>query len=176
MNKYIKSRIHDEDFQQLQILTLEYNFKSVYQIVCYIIYCLLRVADADRDNIDDELPYEIEEMFKGLSTESHMINRSKKNKKVKIHKWRFVKARVSEADFERMKSVAMKYHFPSIYNTVGYSVQCFLKAVNRPKLAVSDYDDKDEINNMFEDYSNAESKYNGEKPKRRCNATVITYY
>lgn len=59
----IDTYISVQDVYRLKSICEKYGFKSTYQILQYLVYCFLRVADPDNDPIDEPIPLEIEEMF-----------------------------------------------------------------------------------------------------------------
>ena len=61
--KKIFARISLEDLHRVENIRKKYGFKSNYQIVQYLLYCFLRIADPDNDPIDEPVPAEIQEMF-----------------------------------------------------------------------------------------------------------------
>lgn len=63
----IFSRVSKKDYQRLSEIRKKYGFKSNYQIIQYLVYCFLRVADPDNDTCLEPVPPEIEEMFNELS-------------------------------------------------------------------------------------------------------------
>lgn len=63
----IFSRISRGDYNRLAEIRKKYGFKSNYQIIQYLVYCFLRVADPEHDEIEEPIPVEIEEMFDTLS-------------------------------------------------------------------------------------------------------------
>lgn len=63
----IFSRVSKNDFERLSAIRKKYGFKSNYQIIQYLVYCFLRVADPDNDACLEPVPPEIEEMFDELS-------------------------------------------------------------------------------------------------------------
>lgn len=67
--EYVKifSRVSKADYNRLSDIKKKYGFKSNYQILNYLMYCFLRVADPDHDDKIEPVPIEIEEMFEGLS-------------------------------------------------------------------------------------------------------------
>ena len=80
--EYVKifSRISKADYGRLSEIRKKYGFKSNYEIVKYLVYCFLRVADPEHDNVKEPVPVEIEEMFANLSeADKHfMFIKSKK--------------------------------------------------------------------------------------------------
>lgn len=63
----IFSRISRADYSRLSEIRKKYGFKSNYQIMQYLVYCFLRVADPANDCCTEPVPSEIEEMFNRLS-------------------------------------------------------------------------------------------------------------
>jgi len=65
--KYKKQKVDTyvsvEDVSRLRSICEKYGFKSIYQLLQYLIHCFLRVADPANDPIDKPLPKDIEEMF-----------------------------------------------------------------------------------------------------------------
>ena len=65
--KYKKQKIDTyvsvEDIARLKMICVKYDFKSIYQLLQYLVHCFLRVADPKNDPIDEPLPIEIDEMF-----------------------------------------------------------------------------------------------------------------
>lgn len=67
--EYLKifSRISRADYNRLSEIRKKYGFKSNYEIMKYLVYCFLRVADPENDCHSEPVPPEIEEMFNELS-------------------------------------------------------------------------------------------------------------
>lgn len=63
----ISARVTLADYKRLQNIRQRYGFKSVYQIINYLAYAFLRVADRDNDPIVESVPEEIEEMFADMA-------------------------------------------------------------------------------------------------------------
>ena len=61
--KKIFARLWREDYNRLEKIRKQCGFKSNYQIIQYLVYCFLRVADKENDHVDEPLPEEIEDMF-----------------------------------------------------------------------------------------------------------------
>nr|DAM03160.1 MAG TPA: hypothetical protein [Caudoviricetes sp.] len=59
----IDTYVSIQDITRLKSICGEYGFKSIYQLLQYLVYCFLRVADPDNDITTEPLPIEIEEMF-----------------------------------------------------------------------------------------------------------------
>ena len=51
------------DVGRLRVVCNKYGFRSIYQLLQYLVHCFLRVADPANDQIDEPMPKEIEEMF-----------------------------------------------------------------------------------------------------------------
>jgi len=51
------------DVSRLRAICGKFGFRSIYQLLQYLVHCFLRVADPPNDPIDEPLPKEIEEMF-----------------------------------------------------------------------------------------------------------------
>ena len=56
------------DYMRLKDIQKRYNFKSVYQIMNYLPYSFLRVADSEHDPVVEPMPKEIEDMFEELGS------------------------------------------------------------------------------------------------------------
>lgn len=68
------SRISRADYERLSGIRKKYGFKSNYQIIQYLVYCFLRVADPENDFHSEPVPIEIEEMFNEMSeADKHFI-------------------------------------------------------------------------------------------------------
>lgn len=66
--KKIPVRVDLEQWRRLDKIKADYNFKSTYQIMQYILACFLRVADPKPGDGEEEiLPDEIREMFSDLA-------------------------------------------------------------------------------------------------------------
>lgn len=63
----IFSLISRADYSRLSEIRKKYGFKSNYQIMQYLVYCFLRVADPENDYHTEPIPTEIEDMFNDLS-------------------------------------------------------------------------------------------------------------
>jgi hypothetical protein len=65
--KYRKQKVDTyvslEEIERLRLICIEYKFKSIYEILQYLIRCFLRVSNPGNDTIDEPLPLEIEKMF-----------------------------------------------------------------------------------------------------------------
>lgn len=64
----LTARVTLADYVRLRNIQRRYGFKSVYQILNYLTYSFLRVADKDNDPVDEPMPKEVEEMFDDLGT------------------------------------------------------------------------------------------------------------
>lgn len=54
-------------YKTLERIRKRGGFKSLYELVGYLVYCFLRVADANEDLVDEPVPTDISEMFQGYS-------------------------------------------------------------------------------------------------------------
>ena len=63
----VSARVTLADYRRLDKVRELYGFRSVYQIMNYLTYSFLRVADREHDVVDEPVPDEIEDMFKDLS-------------------------------------------------------------------------------------------------------------
>ena len=88
-----------------------------------------------------------------------------------MKKYRHIKSRVTDVDFNRLNAIKKKYGFRSIYEIFNYLVHCFLRVADPDNDTIIEVVPK-EIEDMFEGFTDAESRYKGEKPKRRCNTTI----
>lgn len=65
--KYKKQKIDTyvsvEDIKRLKAICEKYEFRSIYQLLQYLVHCFLRVADPENDPIVEPIPDEIREMF-----------------------------------------------------------------------------------------------------------------
>lgn len=65
--KYNKQKIDTyvsvQDAIRLRSICKKYGFKSIYQLLQYLVHCFLRVADPENDPIEKPLSKDIEEMF-----------------------------------------------------------------------------------------------------------------
>lgn len=59
----VQTYVSPIDMKRLKAICEQYGFKSIYQLLQYLVHCFLRVADPRNDPIDEPLPLEIEEMF-----------------------------------------------------------------------------------------------------------------
>lgn len=84
---------------------------------------------------------------------------------------RHIKSRVTAADFNRLCMIKEKYGFRSVYEILNYLVRSFLRVADPDNDTLADPLPV-EIEEMFEGFADTESRYKGEKPKRRCNATI----
>lgn len=66
------------DIARLEAIKNKFGFNSTYQILQYLTYCFLRVADPDNDPIVECIPEEIENMFIPLSEFEHNKIHSRK--------------------------------------------------------------------------------------------------
>ncbi|WP_418832030.1 hypothetical protein [Phocaeicola sp.] len=68
--KYVRlsARVTLADYKRLEEIRRKYGFKSIYQILNYLTYSFLRVADREHDTIAEPVPEEIERMFEDLGT------------------------------------------------------------------------------------------------------------
>lgn len=66
-NKYKRQKVYTylslKDIFRLKRICADYGFKSIYQLLQYLVHCFLRVADPANDPIDEPIPQEIEDMF-----------------------------------------------------------------------------------------------------------------
>ena len=69
-NEWIRltARVTLADYLRLKDIQKKYKFMSVYQILNYLAYSFLRVADKKNDRVDEPLPDEVEKMFDELGT------------------------------------------------------------------------------------------------------------
>lgn len=78
--KIINTRIRIEDFNRLEAMRVKYGFTYTNQIIEYLVYCFLRVADPQNDPITSPVPKEIKEMFalrgEELSKEIELLRES----------------------------------------------------------------------------------------------------
>ena len=91
--KKIFARVSLEDLHRIEQIKKKFGFKSNYQILQYLLYCFLRVADPDNDPIDEPVPSEIEEMFTNFTEfedkfyvtprRDYQVERKKKKEEVK---------------------------------------------------------------------------------------------
>ena len=88
-----------------------------------------------------------------------------------MKRFRHIKSRVTGVDFDRLNAIKEKYGFKSVYEILNYLVHCFLRVADPDNDPIAEPVPA-EIEEMFEGYTNAESRYKGEKPKRRCNTTI----
>jgi len=65
--KKIFARVSEMDYNRLQTIADKYGFKSVYEIIQSLVFCFLRVADKEHDQIETTIPQEITDMFKTLT-------------------------------------------------------------------------------------------------------------
>lgn len=64
----LTARVTMADYMRLKDIQKKYKFKSIYQIMNYLTYSFLRVADSEHDPITEPMPKEIEEMFDELGS------------------------------------------------------------------------------------------------------------
>ena len=76
--KRISGYTTNADYERLLTIKNKYGFKSVYQIIKYLIHSFLRVADPDRDKTEEPLPEEIKEMFEEVSNHTQDIRETKR--------------------------------------------------------------------------------------------------
>lgn len=73
LTKKVYSRVTPDTYKRLNEVREKYGFSSVYEIMQSLIHCFLRVADPERDQQIEPVPYEIEQMFADLSdAEKHV--------------------------------------------------------------------------------------------------------
>ena len=65
--KKIVSRLDINAYSRLSGIRDKFGFSSNYEIMQYLVACFLRVADPERDDIEEPIPEEIESMFGDLS-------------------------------------------------------------------------------------------------------------
>ena len=68
--RYVKitARVTLADYMRLEMIRRKYGFKSIYQILNYLTYAFLRVADREHDAVSEPVPEEIESMFEDLKS------------------------------------------------------------------------------------------------------------
>lgn len=68
--RYVKltARVTLADYMRLEMIRRRYGFKSIYQILNYLTYAFLRVADRENDAVSEPVPEEIESMFEDLES------------------------------------------------------------------------------------------------------------
>lgn len=76
--KRISGYTTNADYERLLTIKNKYGFKSVYQIIKYLIHSFLRVADPDNDKTEEPLPEEIKEMFSEFNNETQNIEKTKR--------------------------------------------------------------------------------------------------
>ena len=59
----IDTYVSIEDVERLKRICDKYSFKSIYQLLQYLVHCFLRVADPENDPITELVPDEIQDMF-----------------------------------------------------------------------------------------------------------------
>lgn len=60
-------RISPDAWERLNEIKEKYGFKSIYEIMQYLVGAFLRVADPEHEETDDPVPDEIAEMFGGFA-------------------------------------------------------------------------------------------------------------
>lgn len=93
------------------------------------------------------------------------------NKDIAMKRFRHIKSRVTYADFDRLNAIKEKYGFKSVYEILNYLVHCFLRVADPDNDPITEPLPA-EIEEMFSGFTDAEGRYKGEKPKRRCNTTI----
>lgn len=63
----IDTYVTASEITRLRAICVKYGFRSIYQLLQYLVYCFLRVADPEADPIDEPVPQEIENMFKSTA-------------------------------------------------------------------------------------------------------------
>lgn len=168
----IWARISDEASCRLDRVRSDWGFKSRYEIIKYILYCFIRVADIDNAAFDEDLPpEEVIRIFDNL----HETNRNfdfvkpsrrkglthEERKRIGIQSVK-VKGYVTPKQYERLLRVKQVYGFASIYETLQYSIACFIRALDKPE----PFEEDDEIDGMFDGLSDSERHFEYVKPKR----------
>lgn len=168
----IWARISDEAARCLDRVRSDWGFKSKYEIIKYILYCFIRVADIQHAAFDEDLPpEEVIQIFDNL----HEPNRNfdfvkpsrrkglthEERKRIGIQSVK-VKGRITKNQYERLLRITQAYGFASTYETLQYSIACFIRALDKPE----PFEEHDEIDSMFEGLSDSERHFEYVKPKR----------
>jgi hypothetical protein len=119
--KQIITRVTVYDYKRLEFICRKYKFRSLYEVVQYLIHCFLRVADKEHDQEIEPLPVEIERMF----------------------------------NLDTLKRI--------------------IKMIPRQGELFPEEEQKDEISEMFDDFSNTEAPAYGEGEKHRKSNRQVKY-
>lgn len=164
------ARISDEAACRLDRVRSDWGFKSRYEIIKYILYCFIRVADIENAYSDeDTMPDVIIQIFSDLHNRNFdFVKPSRRKgltheerKRIGIQSVK-VKGYVTPKQYERLLRVKQVYGFASIYETLQYSIACFVRALDKPE----PFEEDDEIDGMFDGLSDSERHFEYVKPKR----------
>ena len=78
-------RIDLDDWKRLDAIRAQYKFKSIYEIMQYLVGAFLRVADPEHEENDDPIPDEITEMFSDFAQAERQFNYSKPKRALPQH-------------------------------------------------------------------------------------------
>ena len=84
---------------------------------------------------------------------------------------RHVGIRITPEDDSYLKRIIHDYRFKSYYQLLSYILHSFIQACKKARYE-DEEDVSEEISDMFQDFTEAEQRYTGIKPKRRCNTTI----
>lgn len=167
----IYSRINIIAANRLRRVRADWGFKSSYEIIRYIIYCFIRVADIEHTEPDEDLPpEELKRIFGDLHADNREFEfvKPKRLKKHEKSKFTFytvrIKSNVTARQLERLERIRQKYNFASVYEILQYSIACFIRALDTANEMVEP--EPVDIDNMFSDFSESEIHFEYSKPKR----------
>ena len=87
LTRQLKARITERDYNKLKEIAEQYNFKSLYSLLYYLVYAFLRAYDAERGCIMEEMPPEILNLFR-LKEDSMAALRKLASLRLKKYGWR----------------------------------------------------------------------------------------
>ncbi len=177
----IWARVSPETGAQLHHMAKR-NFRSRYQMVQYIMYSFIRVADMENADKDETLPpREIESIFGNLHSPVRnygsvkpirIAGRTREEKKLCPVSVK-VMANLTPKQHTRLDRIIKKYGFASNYEALQYAIACFVRALAGTSQKVQD---DTEIEDTFSTYEHAERHFEYVKPKRnRSTPTLDTW-
>lgn len=82
----IIARIDIDSFKRLAEIRDKYGFKSIYEIIQYLVGCFLRVADPEHEESEEPVPDEIKDMFSDFSEAEKHFEYVKPKRKIPQYK------------------------------------------------------------------------------------------
>lgn len=174
----IWARISSEAGAQLNHMAKR-SFRSRYQMIKYIMYSFIRVADMENADKDETLPpIEMKSIFGNLynpvrdygSVKPVRISGRTREERKACPASVKVMANLTPKQHERLDRIIKKYGFVSNYEALQYAIACFVRALDGTGRRVQD---DTEIEDTFNTYGHAERHFEYIKPKRNRSALTL---